>query len=234
MRTNQPWVLRALAVLVLVFFIAGCGGAARNSYSVQELVQMPEWKALAVRLNTYMAIICSCLPDTWKLGVIKSEKVNAFNMGGGKFFVTEGLLRIPFEEQDAALAHEVGHEVMGHVGKRQAASAITTGVFVVIGAFIPGAGLLNHVVNPLVVAAYSKEQELEADSIAVYLLQSSYNDKAAGKRLQNLLSRFQRQKGASDGGLFATHPHPEERIAEIGKILRGEKQAKFPPIYDPN
>lgn len=220
--------------MALVFFIAGCGGAVRNSYSVRELVQMPEWKALAMRLNAYMGIVCSCLPDTWKLGIIKSGKINAFNTGGGKFFVTEGLLRIPFEEQDAALAHEVGHEVMGHVGKRQAASAITTGVFVVLGAIIPGAGLLNYVVNPLVVASYSKEQELEADSIAVYLLQSSYNDKTAGKRLLNLLLRFQSQKGASDGGLFATHPHPKERIAEIGKIIRGEKQAKLPPIYDPD
>ncbi len=234
MRTGRQRDVCALAVLFLVFFVVGCAGTPNKSYTKQQLVQMPEWQMLDKRLNVYRKLVCKCKPDAWKLGIIRSGKVNAFNAGQGRFFVTEGLLRIPFEEQDAALAHEVGHEVMGHVGKRQAASVVMTGVFIVLGAFIPGAELLDHVVNPLVVAAYSKEQELEADSIAVYLLQSTYNDKSAGKRLQALLQRLQSQKGASGGGLFATHPHPKERIAEIGKMVRGEKQAQLPPVYVPD
>ena len=227
--------MKALSVVILIFILFGCGGVARQSYSVQESRAMPEWKRLAQRLLAYQRLACvTCTPTAWKLGVIKSEKLNAFNMGGGKFYVTEGLLRIPFEEQDAALAHEVAHEVSGHVQKRHTMSDAIAIVFSVAGIILPGIGLIDHAVNPLAVAAYSKEQELEADSIAVNLLQISHNDRAAGKRLYVLLKRLRSQEGASVGRIFENHPHPDDRIAKIEMILRGEKQSNLPTSYFPD
>ncbi len=67
----------------------------------------------------------------------------------------------------AVIAHEVAHEVLDHVGTRWRMAVGMTGGFSAAGFIVPGVGLLDFMVNPLVVRAFSRKQELAADQRAV-------------------------------------------------------------------
>ena len=81
-------------------------------------------------------------------------------------------MRQPAPIIEAVVAHEVAHEVMGHVGTRRKLSLSLTASFGALGIFVPGAGLLDFVVNPLVVRAFGRHQELKADQKAVEILRA--------------------------------------------------------------
>lgn len=151
------------------------------------------------------------------------------------FYVTEGALnQLSDDVLDAVIAHEVAHEIAGHNSKRQLTSAAVTGVFMVLGAFVPGAGYLNHVVNPLVTRAYSREQELEADSIAAALIEKRHGSLGRARHLMAFLERAaaaRKVKGDEGGGIFDTHPHPEERQAQLSKILGSLQKVSAIPQY---
>ena len=212
-------------LLILLLVLAGCGGGSGvPGYTSQEVAQLPSWRKLITRIGEYRPHVCpDCGANDWKLGIFKTEKVNAYNAGDGVFYVTEGLTRLRFGLQDAALAHEVAHEVAGHVKARQAASLATTAAFVVLGAIIPGAGLLNHAVNPVITRAFSREQELEADSIAITLMRRVRGNDSGAEDLAALIRLFE-ASGSKGGELLDTHPHPQERLKMIATILSGAAQ----------
>ncbi|HTG10520.1 MAG TPA: hypothetical protein VK746_06960, partial [Candidatus Eisenbacteria bacterium] len=58
------------------------------------------------------------------------------------------------------------------VGTRRKLSLSLTASFGALGIFAPGAGLLDFVVNPLVVRAFGRHQELQADQKAVEILRA--------------------------------------------------------------
>src|SRR6267142_2450888 len=86
------------------------------------------------------------------------------------FYFSDGLARLPQRHIDALVAQKVAHEILGHAGKRRTLSLSMTAGFAVLGLFMPGFGLADFVVNPLVVRAYSREQELAADQRTIEIL----------------------------------------------------------------
>ena len=82
----------------------------------------------------------------------------------------------------------------------------------VLNVIIPGAGLLNHLVNPTVTNAYSKSQELEADANAAKICTSCLNIPTA--KLVAIMKDFQ-QFNDSGGGLWSSHPNWDDRIDNI-------------------
>src|SRR5262249_54844219 len=88
------------------------------------------------------------------------------------FYFSDGFAKMPTPVLDAMVAHEVAHEVLDHVGTRRRMSVGMTGGFSIAGLFIPGTGLLDMMLNPLVVRAFSRQQEIEADRRAVESLRA--------------------------------------------------------------
>ncbi|MEK6710456.1 MAG: M48 family metallopeptidase [Nitrospinota bacterium] len=222
-----------IAALLLVLVLSGCGAAPKNLISSP--AAHPQFQRTARTLIGYQKLVCQdCKPNDWKIGIMRSDKINAASGGGGFFYVTEGALQLPDDELDAMIAHEVAHEIAGHNAKRQLASVAVTGVFMVLGAFVPGAGYLNHLANPLVTRAYSRENELEADSIAAALMEKRHGSIGRARNLMTFLegrSAARKAKGEEGTGLFDTHPHPEERIVQLRKIIGGSQKAAAIPSY---
>lgn len=228
--------MKRLTALTLVVLLSGCASPGVGGYTVDELRANLKWQALMGRLMEYKRIVCVyCGPDVWKMGVMKTDIVNGFAMGGGTFYVTDGLLAQPFYIQDALLAHEVAHEIAGHVPVRKVISVATTGVFFVLGLLVPGAGLLNLAVNPVAANAYGRPAELEADNIAISLLRqlrkddSSIDSSSIGSMIA--LIETSKSQGSTGGGPFATHPHPDDRIDQLLKIEAGTVPMKAIPSY---
>jgi Zn-dependent protease with chaperone function len=109
-------------------------------------------------------------PEHYSFAMIETAMVTSFVFDNATFYFSDGLARLPQRQVDALVAQKVAHEVLRHTPSRKIVSLSITAGFAMLGLFVPGAGLADFVVNPLVVRAYSREQELAADQRAIEIL----------------------------------------------------------------
>jgi predicted Zn-dependent protease len=220
---------RTLGALVLGLFLAQCSiepGSSQGSgggESQQQSQAEPKIGTLepeqARRLQRIMAPLIQHMdnkvpPEKVKMGLMEDDHINAANAGGGQFLVTTGLLKKSSDEQlRAIMAHEVAHEDLGHVAKTQAlATGLGVGLSLLEQVF-PGSAALSPIAGQLVVNAYTRREESEADAHAVELMQRAGYD---GRTLMvNSLEWIAKTEGASGGGFFATHPATADRIEAL-------------------
>lgn len=153
--------------------------------------------------------------------------VNAFALPGGQVFITEALLsRLKNDDELAAvLGHEVGHVLARHSAEHLAKQQLTQ---TMVGAVVIGSGggydtaQLAQMVGGLVTMKHSRDDELEADSLGLRLMNEAGHDPRA------MIGVMQTLESASGGGrqpeFASTHPNPGNRIARIKEQL-----AKMPP-----
>ena len=160
-------------------------------------------------LGAYVAEIGGTLvavaerPDlTFTFTILDSETVNAFAVPGGYVYVTRGLLALA--DNEAELASVLGHEI-GHITALHGAQRVSRGMLAGLGAAILGAAIGQEAVTDLLgvggsalLQGYSREQELEADTLGIRYL-------AGG--------------GDPDGfDLFASHPRPIDRLQRAASL----------------
>jgi len=153
-------------------------------------------------------------PRRYSFALIAARDVSAFTAEDATFYFSEGLARQPRRVVDALVAHEVSHELLGHRGQRRSLSLGLTAGFTVLGVIVPGAGLLDLLVNPLVVRAYTRDQEIAADLKGADILGAMGYD-APRRVVADALREAAKVNGAPHGGWLATEPTLEERIAAL-------------------
>lgn len=166
--------------------------------------------------------------------VLDTPQINAMSAPGGYIFLTRGFLKqLESEDQLAAvLAHEIGHVVKAHGVNAISNANLTEAVAIVGKQAVSDRGgaytqeitaafgnSIKDVVTTLTTKGFSRRQEYEADRYAVELLKrAGYNPRA----LDEVLALLERaKKSAPDGGWFATHPDPSDRIEEVAGELQG-------------
>ncbi|MGF7209451.1 putative Zn-dependent protease [Skermanella aerolata] len=161
-------------------------------------------------------------PANWEAVVFQSKEANAFALPGNKIGVYEGMFAIATDvnELAAVVGHEVGHNQAEHARERLSSAAATqTGVQLLGAALQIGnigyaneiAGLLGAGVQYGLILPYSRNQELEADSIGlINMAKAGYDPRAAIKLWQNMQAAGERAPE-----FLSTHPAPESRIAAL-------------------
>jgi len=212
------------------------------------LSQIPPYEE--AKTNAYLNLLGQSLamasdrPETfggYHFLVLDSADINAFAAPGGLVFVSRGLLRCADSEDAVAaiLAHEIGHVVKQHglkaiktarfkdaglaIGKAAVEEMGSAELAKVTAAF---SGTIDDITSTLVNSGYSRGAEKEADLAAVEILKrSGYDPNALVRMLVVMKSRL--KPGGPD---FAkTHPDPEDRIAEIRKVLPEAPALAAPP-----
>jgi hypothetical protein len=164
----------------------------------------------------------------YRFRIIDSTEVNAFGVANGYIYVSKGLLDIV--ESDDELAFVIAHE-MGHIEKKHAVkryrTALTAALFASI--FIAASNKNNDhngtatlfavVVTEIIMKGYSREQENEADDVAIAHLKHINYDYLAFKVLMGKFIDMRQQKIWAIDKVFSTHPTPEKRIENINKLL---------------
>ena len=175
--------------------------------------------------------------------VLNEPNINAFALPGGYVYITRGLISLAENEAEMAgvLAHEIGHVTARHTAQRYSAAMATN--IGLLGASILGSvfgvpGELNQMAGhfgQLYLQAYSRDQELEADMLAVrYMSRAGYDPRALEsffRKLRQEVSISQRLRGRPDedpaDNIMSTHPRTSDRIAQAIRL------ARVPPNADP-
>src|SRR3989441_1243898 len=91
------------------------------------------------------------------------------------------------------------------------------------GIAIPGAGLLDFVANPLIVRAFTRDQEIAADLKAVKILRDMGYE-SPRRAMAEALRAAAKVNGPPRGGWLAAKPTLEDRLSRL-EPLEAEKQA---------
>ncbi|AEI63047.1 M48 family metalloprotease [Corallococcus macrosporus] len=180
----------------------------------------------------------------WTFGVLRdTSQFNAMSAPGGYVFVTRKLLQGLENEGELAgvLAHEIAHVTLKHAIRQYGEAKVKTCTLVTLGesALPPSAvrllsagrdgdgsldldkdsgllGYLSEKTIELIDKGNAKEQELEADRVAVELMLS------AGYTPDDYLALL--AKTTDGGGAFANHPGKDERRDHILAHVQALKQ----------
>lgn len=154
--------------------------------------------------------------------VVKDKELNAFAIPGGDVYVHTGTIQSADDE--AELAGVIAHE-LGHVARRHSASQISRqqGVDVVATILLgqdaaAATQLLSGMISSGVMFNYSREDEREADAIAVGTLTRMGYDPLA---MRDFFVKIKTKYGDTSGRvttLFASHPPTAERIANVENL----------------
>jgi|SRR5580704_4354449 Zn-dependent protease with chaperone function len=194
--------------------LSACASAPAGTYYAEPV--NPSTAQMAGILSR-AAIAGADDPQRYGFAFIKSPTAAAYSDEDATFYFTDGLMRQPKPIIEAVVAHEVAHEVLGHIGTRRRLSLSLTAGFGALGLFAPGAGLLDFVVNPLVVRAFSRYQEMQADRKAVEILRAmgyAAPRRALATALRALAEYAPKEKEGLEG-LLATHPDLDDRLAAL-------------------
>ena len=201
-----------LFLIALLAVLSSC--ATPNNCMVGDSYYNKDVNAAIYKLCTANGIN----PSDIQYCVVGGQDVNAQMGIGGILSITMGTIDLARntdrELLACVIAHELSHYALNHLTKHNAISIGTTAAFVVAGAFIPGVGLLNHVVNPTVCKAYGRSNELDADVNAVKMCNNAgfFQGPEPYLRMLETLSSLYPNQG---GSLWATHPSWDDRIEAV-------------------
>lgn len=151
--------------------------------------------------------------------ILDSSEVNAFALPGGYVYVTRGILALASDASELAgvLSHEIAHVTLKHARartNRMRTSAIVdrvvTGVF---GGNVETDQTSNQ--SRVSLAAFSQQQELDADKEGVRIAGKAGFDPLASARFLSVMGRFA-QFSAGDAAqaddFLSSHPGTPNRI----------------------
>ncbi|HWJ74944.1 MAG TPA: M48 family metalloprotease [Kaistia sp.] len=174
--------------------------------------------------------------QSYRITILNSPSVNAFALPGGYLYVTRGLLALANDSSEVAavIAHEMGHVTANHAMQRQnKAQAAVIVSRVVTDVLQDGdAGKVALASSQRTLAAFSQQQELEADAIGVRTIGKAGYDPFAAARFLDLMGRYSAYKSAGAvqdkrPDFLASHPATPQRV-ELA--IRAARQFGAPGI----
>ena len=151
--------------------------------------------------------------------VIKDDEVNAFTIPGGAVYVNSGLIRRV--DTEAELAGVIAHE-MGHAVKRHSTEQLTKimGINLVMGLLLGSDApdwqyLVGDLFSSVGLLAYGRENELQADRLAVRISHAAGYDATHYLNFMYTLQELEDSEPSALTELFSTHPSTSERISTV-------------------
>ena len=217
--------------------------AAREIAAVMGLAQAPELIAYVEELGQRVAAHSPRQDVSYRFNIVDLPEPNAFALPGGYIYVSRGLLAISNSEDELAnvLAHEIGHVAARHHAQQQT-RAVGVGIFTfpsrLVGAIV--GDLLGSIVTaPFQVAgmgfiaAYGRDQEREADRIALRISAAAGYDPSALSRFLDTLERdavLHDREEETGPSFFDTHPSTPQRVRDTAERARGIEWTKVPGL----
>jgi Zn-dependent protease with chaperone function len=132
--------------------------------------------------------------SSWQYIIIDSAIPNAFvtEILPRKFFITTAMLQVATTPDELAivLGHEISHLILGHVSSTNKVETFLRTIEVLLLSMDPTAGFLAvmvigsiYTLRRLISAAYSRENEMQADDVGLEIAASACYDTVAGSKV---------------------------------------------------
>lgn len=171
--------------------------------------------------------------QTYRITVLDSPAINAFALPGGYLYITRGLLALANDSAEVAavLSHEMAHVTANHGIERQRREEAEEIASRVVSEVLSGdlAGQQALARGRLRLAAFSRNQELQADVIGIRMLgEAGYDPYAAARFLESMAAYSRFRSGDPDDDpqmdFLASHPAAPQRI----ELARGHARSFGP------
>jgi predicted Zn-dependent protease len=191
--------------------IASYGGEFRDAKT----------ERLVARIVGALTLVSENPQQAYRITVLNSPAVNAFALPGGYLYVTRGLLALANDASEVAavLSHEMAHVTANHGLERQRREREVELAGQVAEELFSNSLAGRQVVarGKLSLAAFSRNQELQADVIGVRMLgEAGYDPFAAARFLEsmNANQRFGAVDPDTNASLdfLASHPNAPQRM----------------------
>jgi beta-barrel assembly-enhancing protease len=177
--------------------------------------------------------LSSCVANqlrSFRFEAFQGGQPNAFALPGGFIFISRPLIELCQWHKDQiafVLAHEMAHVIRGHAIER----IVTNSAVSVAARAAPVRGVLGGWLRTVGIrfleTAYSRDRELEADTLGVRLAQAAGCDPKAAIGLFSRLAELNKSpEPVTLGEYFSTHPTADERIANIRQFLQRRSAPK--------
>ena len=188
-------------LLVVITTLTACATVPDNAYYPDP--SAPETRVLAQALYR-AARAASEDPTRYSFAMLRVAEVRAYTADGSTFYFTQRLALEPPTVIDALVAHEIAHTLLDHVGRRRPLSASVSS----------GLSVLDFFTTSLVVRAYTRDQEIEADQRAVEVLRDM-GYAMPRRALADALREAAARNDAADGGRAAADTDLGDRLAAL-------------------
>jgi predicted Zn-dependent protease len=150
--------------------------------------------------------------------VTADREPNALALPGGPILLSWPLLQLCDGQRDEIaflLGHEMAHIVCRHALDRLVKNAAVSLLLRKSTGRGAANSWLRHAGQQELNRAYSREDELQADTFSVTLLKTAGGDTDAAERVLQKLAQHVSDRGGCTSDYFVGHPHFSERIANV-------------------
>ncbi|MEQ8440439.1 MAG: M48 family metalloprotease [Alphaproteobacteria bacterium] len=187
----------------------------------------PRLQSYIDRMGTELAQYAEYQEFSYTFTIVNSWIINAFALPGGFCYVSRGLIALASNEAELAgvISHEIGHVNARHTAQRIAQAQLAQGLLLgaVIATGQSAVGQMGGQLAGMVLRSYSREQELEADSLGIrYMSRAGYNPEAMVAFLDTMRDHSQIEaekrglppESVDERNIMATHPRTIERVQQ--------------------
>lgn len=184
----------------------------------------------------------------WEFNLVHNDAANAWCMPGGKIVFFEGILPYCLTDDDLAtvMSHEVAHALAKHANERMSQQLLRRTGSQVLGSLLSRSGSGAQIAGELAYQIgskvlfelpYSRQHELEADKIGLYLMAMAGYDYTQAPGFWSRMSGGRTE--SSD--FLSTHPANakrmvalEEELPRVEIFMRGDKTLAPAPVPERN
>lgn len=169
---------------------------------------------------------------SFHFSVLDADFINAYSAPGGYIFITKAAIKAMKDESElaAVLAHEIAHITEKHIVNEFKIKGVddsaTAGLSNILGSSSSSAKVaftqsVENAVNKLINKGFKKEEELDADKVALLLLAATGYDTSSMHRYLKRVKRINK-KNKSRETQKPTHPPTSQRLKSLKKISKEE------------
>jgi beta-barrel assembly-enhancing protease len=200
----------------------------REAKKYFKFVNHPEVERYIDRIGRRILSATGPQPFDYRFFVVDENQLNAFAVPGGSIYVFSGLIERAKSTDELAgvMGHEIVHIKARHMARSSGPDAISVlsllGMVLLArsGSGAQAAGVVGQAVAATRQAAYSRQLEMEADTLgARYMSAAGYDPKGAIGFLKTL-DRERSLNPIDVPAYIMTHPITQERVANAELVVK--------------
>ena len=199
-------------------------------------VNNPEVERYIERIGQRILSAMGPQPFDYRFFVVADSQLNAFAVPGGSVFFYTGLIERAKTTSEIAgvMGHEIVHIKGRHMARHSGPDAISllslVGMLLLArsGSGAQAAGVVGQAISTTRQIAYSRQLEMEADTLGVRYMTSAGYDPAGSLGFLKTLDQERSLNPIDVPAYMMTHPVTQERVANVQLVIRslGDVQTK--------